>query len=139
MKIIYPALIIWNPDDKVFEVDFPDLDGCITFGSTRSEAESMAIDALSGYLQSIMSRGLEIPVPSKVKGAALIEPRASVAFALWLRTRRKISGMTLTEAAEKLGVKYQVYQRLENPETANPTLKTIKRLERVFGEELVRV
>ena len=68
-----------------------------------------------------------------------IEPAPSVAFALWLRRRRKESGLTLSEVADRLGVKYQVYQKLENPETANPTLKTLKRLEKVLGEELVAV
>jgi antitoxin HicB len=38
-----------------------------------------------------------------------------------------------------MGVKYQVYQKLENPRTANPTLKTLKKLERIFNEELVTV
>jgi antitoxin HicB len=45
--------------------------------------------------------------------------------------------MTQTEVAEKLGVKYQVYQRLEDPEKANPTLKTIRRLQEVFGQRLL--
>jgi antitoxin HicB len=47
--------------------------------------------------------------------------------------------MTLAEVAEKMGVKYQVYQKLENPRTANPTLKTLKKLETIFGQELVAV
>ena len=47
--------------------------------------------------------------------------------------------MTLAEVAEKMGVKYQVYQKLENPKTANPTLKTLKKLEVIFGQELVAV
>jgi len=38
-----------------------------------------------------------------------------------------------------MGVKYQVYQKLENPKTANPTLKTLKKLEVIFGQELVAV
>jgi transcriptional regulator with XRE-family HTH domain len=44
--------------------------------------------------------------------------------------------MTLTDIAGKMGVKYQVYQKLENPDTANPTLKTLKKLERIFDTEL---
>ena len=42
--------------------------------------------------------------------------------------------MTLTDTADRLGVKYQAYKKLENPRTANPTLKTLKKLEKVFGE-----
>jgi antitoxin HicB len=45
--------------------------------------------------------------------------------------------MSLADVAEKMGVKYQVYQKLENPRTANPTLKTLAKIEQVFGDELI--
>jgi antitoxin HicB len=45
--------------------------------------------------------------------------------------------MTLTDVADKLGVKYQVYQKLEDPAKTNPTLKTLAKLEKVFGERIV--
>jgi antitoxin HicB len=45
--------------------------------------------------------------------------------------------MTLADVAEKMGVRYQVYQKLENPRTANPTLKTIRKIEQVFDRKLV--
>jgi antitoxin HicB len=38
-----------------------------------------------------------------------------------------------------MGVKYQVYQKLENPKRANPTLKTLKKLEQIFDVELISV
>ncbi len=139
MKTAYPALFEWDDADKAYNVSFPDLPGCLTFGETREEAEFMAQDALSGYIMSVISRGLEFNEPSPFESAVMIEPAPSVSFALWLRAKRRESGMTLTEVADKLGVKYQVYQKLENPETANPTLKTMKRLEKVFGVELVGV
>jgi len=47
--------------------------------------------------------------------------------------------ITLADVAEKMGVKYQVYQKLENPRTANPTLKTLKKLEAIFDQELVAI
>jgi len=97
----------------------------------------MAADALTGILESMVRRSLDLPAISKVKGMTLIAPSPSVAFALWLRAKRNASGMTLTDVADRLGVKYQVYQKLENPETANPTLKTIAKLERVFGDTVV--
>lgn len=139
MKYSYPANIYFDEADSIFSVDFPDLKGCLTFGKTHDEALRMACDALSLYLESLMDRKLVIPKPSDIAGSVLVEPRAGVSFALWLRAKRKESGMTLTETAEKLGVRYQVYQKLENPATANPTLRTLKKLEKVFGTELVRV
>jgi antitoxin HicB len=139
MRYSYPAIISYDESDRVFPVEFPDLKGCITFGKTYDEALFMACDALSLYLESLIERKLIIPKPSDIPGAVPIEPQAGVSFALWLRAKRKESGMTLTETADKLGVKYQVYQKLENPASANPTLRTLKKLEKVFGTELVRV
>jgi antitoxin HicB len=141
MKTAYPAFIKWSDEDAVFEVTFPDLSGCITYGPTLEEAQTMAADALTGILESMLDRAITLPTPSVIdsEDAYLIAPAPSVAFAAWLRAKRKASGMTLTDVADKLGVKYQVYQKLENPETANPTLKTMKKLEKVFGEELVIV
>jgi antitoxin HicB len=141
MKITYPAIIIRSIADKVFEVSFPDLPGCVTFGSTLEEAKAMAGDALTGVLESMIDRGIPLPVPSRKRGrnVHLIEPAPSVSFAAWLRSKRKASGMTLTDVADKLGVKYQVYQKLEDPAKTNPTLKTIAKLEKVFGERLIEV
>jgi len=101
----------------------------------------MASEALTGILLTLIAKGRDIPTPSTLKGATIhvIEPEKTVAFALWLRDQRKKTGMTQTEVAGKLGVKYQVYQRLGDPERANPTLKTIQRLERVFGQRLITV
>ena len=139
MNTTYPALISYDQDDAAYIAEFPDLPGCLTAGGTAEEAAAMAKEALTGYLLSIMERGMDVPQPSKVRGATMIEPDPSVAFALWLRYARARSGLTLTEAADKLGVKYQSYQKLENPALANPTLKTIKKLEGVFGEHVLAI
>jgi len=45
--------------------------------------------------------------------------------------------MSLADAAKKMGVKNHVYQKLENPHTANPTLKTLYKIEQLFGNEVV--
>jgi antitoxin HicB len=41
-----------------------------------------------------------------------------------------------TSIARRLGLSYQSYQRLENPRKANPTVKTLERIARVYGREL---
>lgn len=74
---------------------------------------------------------------TKTKDIYPIEPAPGTAFALWLRNTRKKSGLTLSDVAEKLGVKYQVYQKLENPGLSNPTLKTLRKLEKVFNETIL--
>jgi antitoxin HicB len=139
MKLAYPATFTYLEEDKGFLVEFPDLPGCLTEGDTMDEAMAMAKEALTGYLESVMDREIDFNPPSTIPSATMVEPEPSVAFAFWLRSKRKSSGMTLTDVADKLGVKYQVYQKLENPETSNPTLKTMKKLEKVFGDSLVTV
>ncbi len=138
--IAYPA--IFSPDEGDTEnVEFPDLPGCLAYGDDRDHARLMAREALSGYLASLLDRDLEIPGPSHRSGpdVEIIEAESSVSFALRLRQERKRQGLALTEVADRLGVKYQVYQRLEDPDRSNPTLKTIAKLEEVLGTKLLAV
>jgi len=116
-------------------------DGIMTYGESLETAKEMASDAITGLIESYVDRQIPIEIPTftAAPDIYLVEPTPSVSFALWLREKRKASGMTLTDVADKLGVKYQVYQRLEDPAKTNPTLKTIAKLEKVFGERLIAV
>jgi len=133
----YPAVITWNESDKVFEVDFPDIPGCFTYGETLDDAKAQAADVLALMLED--REDFPASVPRSGPNVYEIELDSSLIFVLWLRAKRKASGMTLTDVADKLGVRYQVYQRLEDPAKTNPTLKTIAKLEKVFGESLIAV
>ena len=42
---------IFEETNEAFEVYFPDLRGCATFGETMEEAFEMAVDVLAGWLQ----------------------------------------------------------------------------------------
>jgi antitoxin HicB len=139
--IAYPALFEYDEEEKLYNVRFPDLPGCFTYGETIDEAKSMAKDALTGYLQSVDARKMRLPDPSKLKGDEIvyIEPETPVAFAIWLRKRREALGLSQSDVAKKLGIKYQTYQRIESPSKTNPTLKTIMRVEKVFNQKLVKV
>lgn len=48
-------------------------------------------------------------------------------------------GLSQKQAAEMLGINFQSYQKFENPKKANPTLKTIDRIEHIFGVKLITV
>jgi len=139
--IAYPALFEYDEEEKVYNVRFPDLPGCFTFGETIGEAKVMAKEALTGFLQSVDARKLKLPDPSKLKGdeVVYIEPETPVAFAIWLRKQREALGLSQSDVAKKLGIKYQTYQRIESPSKTNPTLKTIMRVEKVFNQKLVKV
>jgi len=139
--IKYPAKIIYDEHDNVFNISFPDLSGCFTYGESLDEAKENAKEALTAYLESIDVRKLKIPKPSKLEGKDIyyIEPEKNVAFAIWLKQKREEKGYTQEEIAKILGIKYQTYQRIENPIKSNPTLKTISKLENVLNEKVVQI
>ncbi len=61
-KISYPA--VFEPDGKGYSVYFPDLPGCISYGSTYEEAQKQAADALGLHLYGMEKDGDIIPPPS---------------------------------------------------------------------------
>ena len=141
-KTAYPARIIWDKNDGVFHVVFLDLPGCITYGENLAEAKEMAADALTGVLESMIAHDEEVPAASSNESSVdvyEIEPSKNISFVLWLRKKRKEHGLSLTDMSDKLGVAYHAYQRLEDPGKSNPTIKTIAKLELVFGERVLAV
>ena len=132
----YSAVIKYDRGDKAYTVEFPDLPGCVTFAETLAEAKAKAEEGLSGYLASIFDRGFKIPAPSKIKGKNVysILPEPSVLVPILLRKVREELRMNQIEAARRLGISYQSYQKLENPNKANPTLKTLQKVARAFGK-----
>jgi antitoxin HicB len=139
--ISYPALIEYDTEDDAYNVTFPDLSGCFTYGDTLEEAKAYAAEALTAYLESIDSRRLRVPNPSNQEGdnVHLIEPATTVGFAIWLKRQRESLGLSQSDIARQLGVTYQTYQRIEDPAKSNPTLKTIVKLEKVFDHRFVHV
>jgi antitoxin HicB len=142
MKTMIPCKISYSDQDKCWYVESPGFySGILTYGNTLDEAKQMAAEAVSGLLESYLEHGDNFKIPKMKKNAGWynIEIEPGLSFALWLRSMRKAHNMTLTDVADKMGVKYQVYQKLENPKTANPTLRTLKKLEQIFDTDLVSV
>jgi len=142
MKTVIPCKISYSKSDNCWYVESPGFyEGYITYGDSLDEAKSMAAEAIAGLLESYLEHGDKFVIPkiAPTRGWHNVEIESGLAFALWLRNARLSNNMTLADVAEKMGVKYQVYQKLENPKTANPTLKTLKKLEKIFGQELVAI
>ena len=58
MKYVFPAIIKYVKNDNnflngIYEVSFPDLEGCLTFGETIEQAFINAQDALNGMLWTL--------------------------------------------------------------------------------------
>ena len=117
-------------EDGKFIVRFPDLTNAFTYGDTQEEALIMAKDVLNGILASHIDNNYPIAEPN-YKGGYPIEVSPKVAFAMELRKAR--AGHSQKEVAEKAGMTYQQYQRLENPHKTNPTLETLYKLQKVFN------
>ncbi|WP_182188170.1 type II toxin-antitoxin system HicB family antitoxin [Pectinatus frisingensis] len=66
MKNIFPAIFRVD-EDNIYTVEFPDLKGCVSDGENLQDAMDMAAEALSGYLASLLDRGIDIPEPSDIK------------------------------------------------------------------------
>jgi len=120
-------------DGDMFLVDFPDMPNVLTYGLSQDHALEMAKEALEAILVVEISKGMPICPPEYKKGHPV-----SVAnnIAISLRLRELRGEQSQTEIANKLGLSYQAYQRLENPRKANPTVKTLEKIARVYGREL---
>ena len=53
--------------DTDYGVDFPDLPGCITTGSTLDEAKEMAAEAIAFHIEGLIEDGEGIPAPSSLE------------------------------------------------------------------------
>lgn len=64
MLFVYPA--IFHKEETTYWVEFPDLKGCYTYGSSIVEAMEGAQEALAGYLLSLLEEGETIVTPSDI-------------------------------------------------------------------------
>lgn len=64
MKLIYPAL--FHAEDGAYWVEFPDLDGCQTYGDTIDETLFNAQEALEVYAITLLEQGKQLPPPSDI-------------------------------------------------------------------------
>lgn len=132
--LTYPAQI--EKRDDGYLVTFPDLENVLTYGATIDEALHNAEEALNGCIESDFERNFIIPSPSSLpeEGIFNVPVAPHIAVAMMLRTLR--AERPQAEIARQLNISYQVYQRLENPRKANPTVKTLEKIARVFGKRI---
>mgnify|MGYP001613988747 FL=1 len=122
--------------EGVYAVEFPELPNINTWGKTKDNALIMASDALNGALETDSERGFDFPAPVIHKGKnyfpIVVEPHIAMAIEI----RKERGHKSQREIAGKLGVAYQVYQKLENPRTSNPPMKTLEKVARIYGKNV---
>ena len=62
MELPYTYKLI-KEDDGTYFIEVEELPGCVSMGDTEEEAREMIKDAMKGWLESCLERGLEIPKP----------------------------------------------------------------------------
>jgi antitoxin HicB len=118
-------------DGDRYDVEFPDMPNAMTCGFSFDEALYMAKDALDAILETYLIDGYTIPGPKYHSGYA-IEVAPHIAIAIHLRDWR--GNETQASIAQRLGMKYQSYQRLEDPSKSNPTIKTLEKIAALYGK-----
>jgi antitoxin HicB len=129
--MVYHCTVVKEGD--MFIAQFPDMTNVVTGGFSRDEALALAKEALDGCLESDVAHGRTIPPPSYADGYPVAVANHIVVS---LRLRELRGEQSQSAVAQKLGLSYQAYQRLENPRTSNPTIKTLERIAQVYGREL---
>ena len=63
-KLIYPG--VFHKEDGTYWVEFPDLEGCQSFGDTLEEVHENAKEALAAYLVTLLEQKREINAPTDI-------------------------------------------------------------------------
>lgn len=64
MLFVYPA--IFHKEDDAYWVEFPDLEGCHTYGGSINETMEAAQEALAAYLLTLLEQEKAIAAPSDI-------------------------------------------------------------------------
>ncbi len=64
MLFVYPA--IFHKEEDAYWVEFPDLKGCHTYGTSITETMEAAQEALAGYLLTLLEQNCDIASPSDI-------------------------------------------------------------------------
>ena len=64
MLFVYPA--VFHKEDDAYWVEFPDLEGCHTYGNSITEVMESAQEALAGYLLTLFEQNKTLASPSDI-------------------------------------------------------------------------
>lgn len=97
MQLPYTIKLI-KEDDGTYYVAVDELPGCASMGDTVEEAMEMIKDAMRGWLESNLERGLEIPLPEVMReysGRFIVRVPASLHKKLVLEAKKE--GVSLNQ------------------------------------------
>ena len=125
-------------DNGAYSVEFPDLPGCFSMGDSLEEAQEMASEALSLYLEEARDPQWQVPEAKSRRGRNYywIQPSFDVGVAILIRHARLKHGLSQAQLAKRIGKTTQQVQKLETPGKSNPTVKTLSAISEALNESL---
>jgi len=104
-------------------VRFPDLDGALTGGATREEAEAEAADCLASWLAFRLADKKPVPKPSPARhGQRLISVPLWIAPKIALYNAMRDRQISNSELARRLGIRETVVRRMLDPDHATKSV-----------------
>ena len=139
MIYAYPCEL--TPDeDGGLVVLFPDVPEAVTGGKDRTEALTMAEDAIATALAGYVHAQWEIPTPSQpAAGQELIAVPTVVAAKLALYSAMRAQRISNGELASRLGIDKSAVQKLIDPDLSSPIDQVQKALRAVGRSVIVEV
>jgi len=68
----FPVVLVWDPDEQVWNVSVPNIAGCFTWGRTLEEALQHAEEAIDVNLEDMQARGETLPDSRRVMVGTVI-------------------------------------------------------------------
>jgi DNA-binding XRE family transcriptional regulator/predicted RNase H-like HicB family nuclease len=138
----YYAILFNDPGSGTVGVRFPEHPGVITYGGDFETAKAAAREALNAALESDFDRSFKLPPLKKHRAGkgekvVFISLDPEIRTAYLLRTWREEVRLTQQAMAQRLGISYQAYQRMERPGRSNLTVATLEKIAACLGRRLV--
>ena len=108
MLKVYPAIL---HEEGGYWIEFPDLEGCQTYGETLEETMELAQEALGLYLVSLIENKQEIPAPSNIADLTAdegqltyistdIEVKKMLSIPAWLAKEAEMKNISLSKVLQ---------------------------------------
>ena len=96
----YPIAIEPGNDTTAWGVVVPDLPGCFSAGDTLEDAMTQAEDAITGWIETALDNGQDIPAPSHIEVLRAAHPE----FADWPWALVKVDPAMLDDPLERASI-----------------------------------